>query len=70
MILGLLPTVTDEESGKILIQRYIFIHLETYESKYELLIVLLNKLLKLVKEDIQEDNADSLMNHVNLYIKQ
>jgi len=63
--------VSDEEAGRILLRRYLLVHLSTSPNeewndvkdlcKAELLCVLNRKLLALVHGEIQEDNPDSLM---------
>jgi len=54
----------DIESGKMLLQRLFFVHLEGHEgkAKFDLLCFMVRKLYHLVSGDCQVDNADSAMN--------
>eukprot|EP00727_Mastigamoeba_balamuthi_P005578 m51a1_g164 putative dna-directed rna polymerase i subunit (1144) ;mRNA; f:530198-534292 len=52
---------TDAEIGRSLIDRFIFVHLDSYADKADLLLFCMQKLFALVNGDIEEDNVDSPM---------
>eukprot|EP01039_Chlorochromonas_danica_P010940 gene10940-12162_t len=79
---GSMPNISnqmsDEEVGVFLIQRYIFIHVESFADKFEVLIHMLRKLFAFVQGDCAADNTDALMNHelllpghlIGIYVKE
>jgi DNA-directed RNA polymerase I subunit RPA2 len=63
VVLALPARLSDEEAGRVLLRRYVFVHLETdVRAKFDLLVLMFRKLLALVRGDIQEDNFDSPAN--------
>lgn len=54
--------VSDLEAGRMLIDRYIFVHVRDHADKLETLLHMLRKLYALVQGSCRPDNADSLMN--------
>lgn len=50
------------EIGEFILQRHVFIHLQTSGAKQDVLIFMLNKLLSLVSGTCKADNPDSLVN--------
>lgn len=63
VVLDLPEWVTDEEAGRTLIRRILFIHLEDEQSKFECMIVMVRKLLAFVSGKCAEDNQDANTNH-------
>lgn len=59
--------LTDVDVGNLLIDRYMFVHIEKGDQgrseKVELLLFMLRKLFGFVKGDVAEDRPDVLMNH-------
>lgn len=49
--------------GEKVIRNFVFVHLETGESKFNLLIQMLHKLYALVNFQCCDDNADALSHH-------
>jgi DNA-directed RNA polymerase I subunit RPA2 len=54
--------LSDEQAGDLLLSRYIFVHLDKNEEKFELLLHMLRKLYAFVAGEAAEDNADALNN--------
>eukprot|EP01130_Rhizamoeba_saxonica_P001964 TRINITY_DN11786_c0_g1_i1.p1 TRINITY_DN11786_c0_g1~~TRINITY_DN11786_c0_g1_i1.p1 ORF type:complete len:1120 (+),score=253.33 TRINITY_DN11786_c0_g1_i1:43-3402(+) len=54
--------VDDIYVGRMLLKKYIAVHLDTPEEKFELLIFMIRKLYALAAGDIQSENADSVAN--------
>ena len=69
---------TDEEAGKLLVERYFFVHVESFSSKLECLLHMLRKMFAFAEGKCATDNADALMNHelllpghlMNMYLKE
>lgn len=62
-LLNIPAALSDEEIGVLLVQRYIFVHVETFSDKLEVLLHLIKKLFSFVQGRCVVDNADALMNH-------
>eukprot|EP01105_Mastigella_eilhardi_P005795 TRINITY_DN17507_c0_g1_i1.p1 TRINITY_DN17507_c0_g1~~TRINITY_DN17507_c0_g1_i1.p1 ORF type:complete len:1169 (-),score=322.64 TRINITY_DN17507_c0_g1_i1:37-3264(-) len=56
-------SMSDEQVGRKLIERFILVHLESDSDKRNLLIFMIQKLFALASGDIEEDNVDSPMFH-------
>ena len=58
--------LTDVEVGALLLRRHVFVHIgaEEYASKWELLLLMLQKLYALGAGRIEPDNPDSLVHQV------
>lgn len=55
--------ISDKEIGQLILDRYIFIHLNNNNNaKFELLLLMLHKLYSYVNNEIAADNQDSLQN--------
>ena len=69
---------TDEEAGRLLIERYFFVHVKSFVSKLECLLHMLRKLFAFAEGKCAGDNADALMNHelllpghlISMYVKE
>jgi DNA-directed RNA polymerase I subunit RPA2 len=64
ILLDLPERVSDVDAGKVLLERYIMVHLQDDGEKFALLIEMISKLYRLADDEIAPDNPDSLMNHV------
>ena len=64
IMLDIPDRLSDMEAGKVLLDRYILVHLKTNEEKFVLLIEMISKLYRLANDEIAPDNPDSLMSHV------
>ena len=66
VVLGVPDAMSDEDAGKRLIEQFIFVHLTgkpgESQSKFDLLVYMVQKLYALVSGKILEDNPDSQMN--------
>ncbi|CAM9179419.1 unnamed protein product [Chrysoparadoxa australica] len=62
-ILGCCSTMSDEDGGKLLIDRHILVHVSRHSDKQECLLMMLRKLYMFVQGDCAEDNADALSSH-------
>lgn len=66
VVLGVPDAMSDEDAGRRLIEEFIFVHLSgkrgEAQSKFDLLIYMVQKLYALVAGTILEDNPDSPMN--------
>ena len=62
-ILNVAASVDDCSAGSELIRRHIFVHLDDNEDKFNLLILMVQKLYALVSGKIIPDDSDSLANH-------
>ena len=51
------------DAGRLLVQRYFFVHLESFSAKMECLLHLIRKLFCFAQGKCAADNADVLMNH-------
>eukprot|EP00834_Sanchytrium_tribonematis_P006615 NODE_504_length_6695_cov_1.218163.p1 type:complete len:1130 gc:universal NODE_504_length_6695_cov_1.218163:2793-6182(+) len=58
-----LPVCTDEEAGRIMIQRCVLCHLDNFEDKYNMLILMIKKLYALTTGACQPDDMDATQNH-------
>jgi DNA-directed RNA polymerase I subunit RPA2 len=56
---------SDEMIGQIFIDRWILIHLDTNQEKFDFIILMIKKLLKLTNNEILVDDQDSLSNQVS-----
>jgi len=58
------PRLTDTEVGELFLKRYILVHIATddFQAKWELLVVMIQKLYALASGCVKEDNPDSLVN--------
>ena len=54
---------TDEDAGRLLIAKYIFIHIEKFAQKLDTLLFMIKKLFSFVQGNTSADNADAVMNH-------
>jgi DNA-directed RNA polymerase I subunit RPA2 len=54
---------SDEEAGRLLVQRYLFVHVDEFNAKFECLLHLLRKLFSFAQGKCAADNADVFMNH-------
>jgi len=55
--------ISDEDAGKLLIEKYFFVHVERMADKCECLLLMLRKLFAFAQGRCCQDNADALMNH-------
>lgn len=62
ILLDLPDRVSDVEAGRVLLDRFILVHLTDNNAKYNVLLEMMKKLYMLSDEVIRPDNADSLMN--------
>eukprot|EP00899_Mesostigma_viride_P003894 jgi/Mesvir1/13505/Mv10505-RA.1 len=62
-VLDVSSAVSDLQAGEILLQRLVFVHLESNADKFNLLIYMLQKLYGMVNGAVAEDNADGLNQH-------
>ena len=63
---GMLPIAdrtTDEEAGKMLLQRYILVHTDSMGEKLECLLHMTRKLYAFTEGRCKQDNQDALCNH-------
>lgn len=49
--------------GEKVLKNYVFVHLQTFESKFNLLMQMLHKLYALVNFQCCDDNPDALSHH-------
>lgn len=69
---------TDIEAGKLLINRFIFVHVDQFAEKLDVLIHMIRKLFTFVEGKCSADNADALVNHelllpghlITMYVKE
>jgi DNA-directed RNA polymerase I subunit RPA2 len=54
---------SDEDAGRLLLERFIFVHLDDFGAKQECLIFMIRKLFSFAQGNCAADNADALMNH-------
>ena len=54
---------SDEQAGRMLVERYFFVHVKPFTSKLECLLHMLRKLFSFAEGKCANDNADALMNH-------
>ena len=54
---------SDEQAGRLLAERYFFVHVNAFSSKLECLLHMLRKLFSFAEGKCAADNADALMNH-------
>jgi DNA-directed RNA polymerase I subunit RPA2 len=54
---------SDEEAGMLLIRKYFFVHVDTFDAKFECLLHMIRKLFCFAEGRCAQDNADVLMNH-------
>jgi DNA-directed RNA polymerase I subunit RPA2 len=59
-VLKLPENLSDAEVGEILIKDFIFVHLESFEDKFNLMILMLEKLYALAKGEIRPESLDVL----------
>jgi len=57
------PSETNYEVGKGIVDENIFVHCQTGQEKFDVLILMIQKLYALVEGTIKPDNADALNNH-------
>jgi DNA-directed RNA polymerase I subunit RPA2 len=68
----------DETAGRILVERYLFVHTKDFGSKLECLIHMTRKLYSFAQNTCASDNPDALMNHeillpghlITMYVKE
>jgi DNA-directed RNA polymerase I subunit RPA2 len=61
-VLDMPESLTDEEAGQVLFDRYILVHLSTDDDKFNFLVLMLRKLYGFAAGDVKADNPDSLQN--------
>eukprot|EP01129_Flabellula_baltica_P016071 TRINITY_DN8407_c0_g1_i1.p1 TRINITY_DN8407_c0_g1~~TRINITY_DN8407_c0_g1_i1.p1 ORF type:complete len:1031 (-),score=239.80 TRINITY_DN8407_c0_g1_i1:20-3112(-) len=54
---------TDIQAGEYFLNKFIAIHLDNNQEKFELLIFMIRKVYALLSEEVNEDNSDSIANH-------
>jgi DNA-directed RNA polymerase I subunit RPA2 len=54
---------SDEQAGRLLVDRYFFVHAKEFSAKLECLLHMLRKLFSFAEGKCSQDNADALMNH-------
>jgi len=52
--------MTDRQIGELMITEYIFVHLEKFSDKFNLMILMLEKLYALAKSEISVESLDGL----------
>ena len=62
MIEGAHDTLSDEEVGRKLLKDYVLVHLDNNDDKFEMLVFMLQKLLRFVNGACVADNSDALAN--------
>ncbi len=62
-VLGLTSAHSDAESGRVLLDRFVCVHLASHGDKQECLLHMLRKLYAFVQGKCRADNPDSFMNH-------
>eukprot|EP00039_Didymoeca_costata_P006993 m.95259 g.95259 ORF g.95259 m.95259 type:complete len:1143 (+) comp13484_c0_seq4:183-3611(+) len=64
VVLDAPPRYTDEQVGRVLLQRLVFVHIDEHNmsAKFNLLVHMIQKLYSLVGGECQPDNADSAIN--------
>ena len=81
MFRGFLPITDrtrDRDAGELLVQRFLFVHVDQNSAKLECLLHMLRKLFSFAQGKCDADNADALMNHeillpghlINMQIKE
>jgi DNA-directed RNA polymerase I subunit RPA2 len=63
MMMNMTEDASDLDCGRELLDQYIFVHLESNEDKFNLLMHMLRKLYAFAAGDCAHDNADAVMNH-------
>ena len=69
---------SDEQAGRLLVERFFFVHVSAFSSKLECLLHMLRKLFAFAEGKCSPDNADALMNHelllpghlITMYVKE
>jgi DNA-directed RNA polymerase I subunit RPA2 len=61
-VLRIIPTRSDEDVGRELVERYVCVHLASYADKQECLFHMTRKLYAFVQGKCRADNPDSFMN--------
>lgn len=54
---------TDADAGRMLVDRYFFVHVDEFPAKLECLLHMIRKLFAFAEGKCAPDNADALMNH-------
>ena len=62
-MLPISPRTTDEEAGRMVLDRYIFVHTNSMGEKLECLLHMTRKLYAFAEGQCQQDNQDALCNH-------
>jgi DNA-directed RNA polymerase I subunit RPA2 len=63
IFLPITDKTSDVDAGRIIVQRYLFVHVESPAAKFECLIHMIRKLFSFAQGRCDADNADALMNH-------
>ena len=63
IFLPITDRVSDLDAGRIIVHRYLFVHVETPAAKFECLVHMMRKLFSFAQGQCDADNADALMNH-------
>eukprot|EP01138_Halocafeteria_seosinensis_P011578 gb/GECG01011827.1/.p1 GENE.gb/GECG01011827.1/~~gb/GECG01011827.1/.p1 ORF type:complete len:1408 (+),score=168.33 gb/GECG01011827.1/:1-4224(+) len=61
-ILDMPATITDVDAGKMLLDRFILVHLSENTAKFDVMVLMMRKLYAFVAGQIIEDNPDSFAN--------
>lgn len=61
-ILDMPQTISDADAGKMLLDRYILVHLDENQAKFDVMVMMMRKLYAFVSGQIIEDNPDSFAN--------
>jgi DNA-directed RNA polymerase I subunit RPA2 len=63
VLAGVTDEMSDIEVGDLFLSKYICIHTSSYESKFNTLLLMINKLYAAVSDETEFDNLDSVAHH-------
>lgn len=63
VLAGVTEEMTDAEVGDVFLTNYICIHVNKYESKFNIICLMINKLYAAVSDETELDNLDSVAFH-------